>query len=109
MAIIDEGRIIEDARMSTVLRKLQREVFVLSLAEPLEGAPQLNGFETTLIDCCELEVEKGPDVNLNDLFTQLDASGIHVISLRNKVNRLEELFMRLVENKQDGFKEVAGL
>ncbi len=106
VAIIDEGRIIEDARMSTVLRKLQREVFVLSLAEPLDAAPPLNGFEASLIDCCELEVAKGPERNLNDLFAQLDARGIHVISLRNKVNRLEELFMRLVESKQDGFKEV---
>ncbi|MEJ2127351.1 MAG: ABC transporter ATP-binding protein [Woeseiaceae bacterium] len=108
VAIIDEGTIIEDARMSTVLRKLQREVFVLSLAKPLEAAPQLEGFETTLRDDCELEVDKGPEVNLNDLFSQLDARGIEVVSLRNKANRLEELFMRLVENKQDGFKEVAG-
>lgn len=107
VAIIDEGTIIEDARMSTVLRKLQREVFVLSLAEPLEAAPQLEGFETLLREDCELEVDKGPDVDLNDLFSQLDAREIRVVSLRNKANRLEELFMRLVENKQDGFKEVA--
>ncbi len=108
VAIIDEGTIIEDARMSTVLRKLQREVFVLSLAEPLDEAPQLEGFETTLREDSELEVDKGPDVNLNDLFAQLGERGIEVVSLRNKANRLEELFMRLVENKQDGFKEVAG-
>ncbi|MDH3434174.1 MAG: ABC transporter ATP-binding protein, partial [Gammaproteobacteria bacterium] len=59
VAIIDEGRIIEDARMSTVLRKLQREVFVLSLAEPLGEAPDLDGFETLLREDCELEVDKG--------------------------------------------------
>jgi ABC-2 type transport system ATP-binding protein len=108
VAIIDEGRIIEDARMSEVLRKLQREVFVLNLAEPLSAAPALAGFESALLDDGELEVDKGPDVSLNDLFGQLDALGIRVVSLRNKANRLEELFMRLVENKQDGFKEVAG-
>ena len=107
VAIIDEGRIIEDARMSTVLRKLQREVFVLSLAEPLSEAPDLDGFDTLLREDCELEVDKGPAVNLNDLFAQLGARNIKVLSLRNKANRLEELFMRLVENKQDGFKEVA--
>jgi len=107
VAIIDEGRIIEDARMSTVLRKLQREVFVLSLAEPLEEPPVLDGFETVLREDCELEVDKGPEVDLNDLFSQLDARGIRVVSLRNKANRLEELFMRLVENKQDGFREIA--
>ena len=94
--------------MSTVLRKLQREVFVLSLEHPLQEAPQLDGFETLLREDGELEVDKGPDVDLNDLFTQLGQRGIKVVSLRNKANRLEELFMRLVENKQDGFKEVGG-
>jgi ABC-2 type transport system ATP-binding protein len=108
VAIIDEGRIIEDARMSVVLRKLQREVFVLSLVEPIDEAPVLDGFDARLIDDHELEVEKGADRSLNDLFAQLAGQGIQVLSLRNKANRLEELFMRLVENKQDGFKEVAG-
>ena len=102
IAIIDEGRIIEDARMSAVLRKLQREVFVLSLTEELAEPPDLEGFETRLRDDCELEVEKGQEKDLNDLFTQLDSRGIHVVSLRNKANRLEELFMRLVEGKQEG-------
>jgi ABC-2 type transport system ATP-binding protein len=107
VAIIDEGKIIEDARMSTVLRKLQREVFVLSLAKPLDEPPDLDGFETLLREDCELEVDKGPSVNLNDLFVQLGEKGIEVVSMRNKANRLEELFMRLVEHKQDGFKEMA--
>jgi len=107
VAIIDEGTIIEDARMSTVLRKLQREVFVLSLAEPLRDAPAVEGFETRLRDELELEVDKGPDYSLNDLFKQLDARNIQVVSLRNKANRLEELFMRLVENKQDGLRDAA--
>ena len=102
VAIIDEGTIIEDARMSTVLRKLQREVFILNLAKPVEAAPELEGFETQLVDDFELEVDRGPDVTLNDLFTQLDSLGIEVISLRNKANRLEELFMKLVEGKQNG-------
>ena len=102
IAIIDEGIIIEDARMSDVLRKLQREVFVLSLAEALAEAPVLDGFKTRLREDGELEVEKGPDHDLNDLFAALGARNIHVASLRNKANRLEELFMNLVENKQHG-------
>jgi ABC-2 type transport system ATP-binding protein len=105
VAIIDEGMIIEDARMSAVLRKLQREVFVLSLAEPLAQVPQLDGFRAQLLEDTELEVEKGPDTTLNELFAQLDARGVEVVSLRNKANRLEELFMRLVENKQEGLPE----
>jgi ABC-2 type transport system ATP-binding protein len=108
LAIIDEGTIIEDAPMNTVLRKIQREVFVLSLAEPISEAPQLDGFEADLRSDTELEVVKGPTHNLNDLFEQLDRHKIKVDSLRNKANRLEEIFMRLVENKEDGFKEVAG-
>lgn len=105
VAIIDEGEIIEDAKMSTVLRKLQREVFVLSLARRLDVAPGLDGFETTLRDECELEVAIGPSRSLNDLFAQLDKQDITVVSLRNKANRLEELFMRLVKSKQEDRQE----
>lgn len=100
VAIIDEGVIIEDAPMSTVLRKLQREVFVLSLRDPLEAAPDLPGFETNLREASELEVAVTAGTNLNTLFGLLGERGITVLSLRNKANRLEELFMGLVENKQ---------
>ncbi len=100
VAIIDDGRIIEDARMSTVLRKLQREVFVLSVADRLEVAPDLAGFETSLIDDCELEVVVNSGTDLNKLFRVLDARDIKVISMRNKANRLEEMFMELVDKKQ---------
>jgi ABC-2 type transport system ATP-binding protein len=100
VAIIDEGRIIEDARMSTVLRKLQREVFVLNLQNPLQAAPALAGFETNLLEDCELEVAINAGDDLNALFKALDDQGISVLSLRNKANRLEELFMGLVEQKQ---------
>ena len=99
IAIIDEGTIIEDARMSDVLRKLQREVFVLSVSEELAEAPTLRGFETRLREDGELEVGKGPETDLNDLFGQLDDNGVRVVSLRNKANRLEEMFMHLVEKK----------
>jgi ABC-2 type transport system ATP-binding protein len=105
LAIIDEGKIIEDAPMSTVLRKLQREVFVLSLAEQLDEAPGLDDYETLLRDDGELEVAIGPSHNLNDLFRQLNERNITVVSMRNKTNRLEELFMRLVEHKQNGSAE----
>lgn len=100
VAIIDEGRIIEDARMSTVLRKLQREVFVLNLRDPLDQAPRLEGFEASLLNDCELEVAMNAGDDLNALFALLNDKGIVVISMRNKANRLEELFMGLVENKQ---------
>ena len=99
LAIIDEGRIIEDASMSEILRRLHREVYVLSLKESLREAPALQGFETHLRDDGELEVSKGPETDMNDMFAQLAARGVHIASLRNKANRLEEMFMHLVENK----------
>jgi ABC-2 type transport system ATP-binding protein len=100
VAIIDEGTIIEDAKMSAVLRKLQREVFVLSLRDPVEQVPNLEGFETSLRDAYELEVAIGSGHSLNDLFLELGKHDIEVVSMRNKTNRLEELFMRLIDSKQ---------
>lgn len=99
VAIIDGGTIIEDARMSAILRKLQRETFVLSLRDPLSSAPDLPGFEVRLRADGDLEiaVESGDD--LNTMFQTLSGADIAVTSLRNKANRLEELFMRLVESK----------
>ncbi|MDA0678885.1 MAG: ABC transporter ATP-binding protein [Proteobacteria bacterium] len=99
VAIIDEGRIIEDASMSAILRKLQREIFVLSLRDPIHAAPDLKGLETTLRDEFELEVAMSAGDDLNSLFDKLSDVGITVLSLRNKTNRLEELFMGLVAGK----------
>ncbi len=105
IGIIDDGRIIEDAKMSTVLRKLQREALILSLAGRVSEAPVLEGFKTRMRDECELEVEKGPERDINDLFEQLNKQGIRVVSMRNKANRLEELFMRLVDSKNEARRE----
>ena len=85
--------------MSSVLRKLQREVFILDVGGEMSSAPELAGFETLLRDDGELEVATDKKRQLNELFAELDRQGIQVISLRNKANRLEELFMGLVENK----------
>ena len=99
VAIIDEGRIIEDARMSDILRKLKGEVFVLSVDGVLDQAPQLPGFATKLRNETEIEVSVDPHHDLNELFRILNEQGIRISSMRNKANRLEELFMRLVESK----------
>lgn len=101
VAIIDDGRIIEDAPMSTVLRKLQREVIVLSLSEAMKEAPRLDNYEMLLREDNDLEVAIEPSHNLNDLFRQLNERNITVVSIRNKTNRLEELFMGLIEKKSD--------
>ncbi|MCM2310772.1 MAG: ABC transporter ATP-binding protein [Steroidobacteraceae bacterium] len=102
IAIIDEGRIIEHDRMATVLRKLHSEVFVLNLRLPLAAAPELPGYAIKLADDGSIEVEVTKAQNLNDIFAALSARGIEVVSMRNKANRLEELFMRLVEGRDAG-------
>jgi ABC-2 type transport system ATP-binding protein len=100
IAIINGGRIVEQDRMSNLLRRLNTEVFVLSLRNSLQAAPTLHGvLKTTLIDDHTLEVEITKEQNLNEVFTQLSGNGIEVLSMRNKVNRLEEIFMRLVEGR----------
>ena len=97
VAIIDHGRIIENDRMSRVLRKLQLETFVLSLDQELAEAPQLDGYAVRLREPGLLEVDVEATQDINDLFEVLSASGLKVVSMRNKANRLEELFLRLVE------------
>jgi len=102
IAIIDEGRIIENDRMSTVLRKLHTETFVLNLREPLQQLPALPGYRVARIDETTLEIEVTKEQNLNAIFGALSAAGIEVLSMRNKANRLEELFLRLVEGRDVG-------
>jgi ABC-2 type transport system ATP-binding protein len=97
IAIISGGRIVERDRMSSLLRRLHVETFVLNLRDALAQAPQLDAYVVRLIDDHTLEVEVSKEDNLNDIFARLSALGIEVLSMRNKVNRLEEIFMRLVE------------
>ncbi|HEY4210117.1 MAG TPA: ABC transporter ATP-binding protein [Steroidobacteraceae bacterium] len=97
IAIINNGLIAERDRMSSLLRRLHTETFVLNLRDFLDAAPELAGYDISLIDSHTLEVEVSKEQNLNDLFARLSAMKIEVLSMRNKVNRLEEIFMRLVE------------
>jgi ABC-2 type transport system ATP-binding protein len=99
IAIIDGGKIIVRDRMANLLRTLQTESFLFTLRNPLATAPVLPAQSTKLVDDHTLEVEISKEQNLNGIFAQLAAQGIEVISMRNKVNRLEEMFMRLVENR----------
>jgi ABC-2 type transport system ATP-binding protein len=101
IAIIDEGRIIENDSMANVIGKLQLETFVLSLKEAVSAAPALNGYPTKLRNEREIEVEVTKGQGLNDAFAQLSAQSLHVASMRTKTNRLEELFIRLVESKDE--------
>jgi ABC-2 type transport system ATP-binding protein len=102
IAIIDGGRIIVRDRMSNLLRTLQTESFLLTLRSPLAAVPELPGLLFKHVDDHTLEVEIHKEQNLNDVFGALSTRGIEVLSMRNKVNRLEEMFMRLVENRAPG-------
>jgi ABC-2 type transport system ATP-binding protein len=99
VAIIDQGAIIEQGSTRELLAKLHTETFVLNLRQPLTRLPALDGYAVTQVDDTTLEVEVNRDQDVNALFGLLTGAGVQVLSMRNKANRLEELFVRLVERK----------
>ena len=96
IAIIDHGRIIENTAMRNLLGKLDVETFVLDLANPVSDLPTVDGVKISKLDERTLEAEMSRAHDLNSLFAALSARGITVVSMRNKANRLEELFVRLI-------------
>ena len=104
IAIINNGRIAENTRMKTLLEKLHVETFVLDLRDRITELPTFPGYAVTQVDETTLEVEINKEQSMNALFNLLSEKGIHVLSMRNKVNRLEELFVRLVENQSGAAK-----
>jgi len=101
IAIIDHGRIIENTTMKLLLSKLDVETFVLDLAEPVAALPAMADVKLTRVDDVTLEAEMSREHDLNSLFAALSSHGVTVRSMRNKANRLEELFVRLVENGKE--------
>lgn len=97
IAIIDHGRIVENTSMKALLEKLRVETFVLDLAAPLTETPSIEGMTAVRVDDHTLEVAVPKTLTMNALFSALETHGVTVKSLRNKSNRLEELFVRLVE------------
>jgi ABC-2 type transport system ATP-binding protein len=103
IAIIDKGLIIENTSMKALLSKLTRETFVLDLASDA-GAVSLEGINWRALDGHSIEVDVEKAQGLNGIFAQLSAQDIKVLSMRNKANRLEELFVSLVEHGRGGAK-----
>ncbi|MBA8887527.1 ABC-2 type transport system ATP-binding protein [Dokdonella fugitiva] len=97
IAIIDKGRIIENTTMKSLLSKLDVETFVLDLERPCANLPEVPGVAFSRVDDVTLEAEMSREHDLNSMFAALTERGIAVRSMRNKANRLEELFVRLVE------------
>ncbi|HET7331567.1 ABC transporter ATP-binding protein [Dyella sp.] len=98
IAIIDHGTIVENTSMKLLLSKLDVETFVFDVNNMPEQLPSLPGIAFRRIDDHTLEAEMPRTQAMNALFDALTAHGITVISMRNKTNRLEELFVRLVES-----------
>mgnify|MGYP001185080015 FL=1 len=109
MAILDHGRVIEQGPMTSVLAKLREEVFLLTPREPVRGALAVPGFDVRLNGPQELEVAVPRSRSVNELFAALSVAGVEILSLRNKANRLEELFLALTERKDPAAPAVRGL
>ena len=102
IAILDKGQVVENTDMRSLLAKLQQETFVLDCVGELSTLPQLLGYNARLSapGSVELDIQRGQ--SLNAVFAELSLAGINVMSMRNKSNRLEELFVRLVEKNLVG-------
>ncbi|MBD9415949.1 ABC transporter ATP-binding protein [Pseudomonas sp. PDM16] len=98
IGIIDHGSIVENTSMKALLKTLHVETFLLDLKESLTAAPLLQGYPVSLVDHHTLEVQVEKSLGITELFRQLAMQNIEVLSLRNKSNRLEELFVSLVQN-----------
>lgn len=96
IGIIQKGQLIEDTSMKSLLAKLQYETIILDI-ESSGRAPVIEGYTSELMDDGSLSVEVARDQGINEVFNQLTEQGIKVLSMRNKSNRLEELFLKLTE------------
>jgi ABC-2 type transport system ATP-binding protein len=101
IAILDKGMVVENTDMRSLLAKLQQETFVLDMHETVTSLPALADYQLRQTAERALEVDICRGQSLNQVFSALSEHGLKVISMRNKSNRLEELFVRLVEKNLD--------
>ncbi|MCE9663655.1 ABC transporter ATP-binding protein [Halomonas sp. M5N1S17] len=97
VAIINHGEIIRNTSVRGLLAELDTETFLLDLAHPVDEPPAIDGFEVHQVDAAQLAVAVHRGQRLNDIFTALSERGIQVVSMRNRANRLEEMFVTMVE------------
>lgn len=100
IAIINHGEIVENTSMKELLSQLNRETFIFDTIDPIKELPNLKNFDLKLIDSTTIEVEIDHRNNINDLFKVLSSQNINIKSMRNKRNRLEELFINLLNKKR---------
>jgi ABC-2 type transport system ATP-binding protein len=101
IAILDDGMLIRNTSTRELLNTLDMETFILDIESPLKKLPVSEIHKIKLVDESTIEVEVCREDSVNELFTFLTSKGIKVLSMRNKTNRLEELFMNLVDNEND--------
>ncbi|MDX1455582.1 MAG: ABC transporter ATP-binding protein [Gammaproteobacteria bacterium] len=99
IAIINKGRIAENTRMKNLLEKLHVETFILDMQDDVADLSGFEQFQLKKVDDRTLEAEITKENSINELFAALSDKGMKVLSMRNKVNRLEELFVRMVEDQ----------
>ncbi len=102
IAIINHGLIVENSDMASLLARLHVEHFVLDLAQPIATVPVIEGYQIERAEGKSLNVAVPKEHGLNKLFSQLSAQHIEVVSLKNKTNRLEQLFMDLIDSNPTG-------
>ncbi len=106
IAIIDQGDIIKHSPMRELLKTIKTETIVLDLKQALTQVPTIEGYRLLLVNNTHIEVTLHRGQDINSLFVALTAEGIQVTSMRNKTNRLEELFVNLVTNNKTDLKGV---
>jgi ABC-2 type transport system ATP-binding protein len=97
IAIIDKGNIVQNTSIKNLIKQLNKETFILDIKEEINSSPVLNEYPITMVDSHTLEVAVDKNKSLNQLFSMLSEQGIEIVSMRNKANRLEELFIDMVE------------
>jgi ABC-2 type transport system ATP-binding protein len=97
IAIINRGEIVQHSSVKSLLKQLHREIFILDCVLELPEVVTIEGFTVYRVDAHTLEVEVEQGQRINDVFTALDTQAIEISSMRNKSNRLEEMFVNLVE------------
>lgn len=98
VAIINHGQIVENTSMRELLSQRDKEIFILDIQNAVKELPVLDGYRLAQVDAHTLEVEVSHEKSMNDLFAQLNIYGLHVTSMRNKANRLEELFLGMTNS-----------
>ena len=99
IAIINHGKIVENTSMKELLSRLNKETFIFDLNDPIKELPNLDDYNLKLVDTTTIEVEVDRERNINKLFEILTKKNINITSMRNKTSRLEELFLKLLNNK----------